>query len=151
MKTFKDMNGREWNVAIDLNAARRVRDITKFHLLNPDVGGTVKALGSDIVLLVDVLYSICKPQADAQKISDEEFGRSVDGAQLESALEAIRDGVVDFFPQSREANTKIFAALKDVQQKLKTQLDQKLDSGEFASSLESELKKYAGNSPGSSE
>jgi hypothetical protein len=75
MKTFTDNMDRKWNVEIVYQTIRRVRDALKVNLAEPDEGETPLAsrLQSDLCLFCDVLYVICKPQADALNV----IGRGV--------------------------------------------------------------------------
>ena len=102
MARFSDTNGRPWDVRIDINAIRRVRaafglDLAKI-LASPD---SLAALYGDIVQLVDVIYTICKPQADASGVSDIQFGEGLAGDVLGMAIEAFEQAAIDFLPESR--------------------------------------------------
>lgn len=70
----------------------------------PDVG-LLDRLATDPVLLVDVLYAVCKPEADAQNVSNEDFGRAMAGDAIAHAAAALLDEVIYFFP---EAKRKVF-------------------------------------------
>lgn len=78
MGYFTDCKGAKWDVSIDIPTIKRVRSLTGIDLLNVAISdqqsGVFQAL-SDCVLFADVLYSICKPEADKRGISDEDFGR----------------------------------------------------------------------------
>lgn len=97
MKSFKDNNGREWLLAIDVNVAKRVRDLAKFDLLSLEI----EKLSADAVTLVDVLFAVCKPQADAAKITDEQFAAAIVGDVVADAADALMEAIADFFPKSR--------------------------------------------------
>ena len=73
MKSFTDNTGRTWTLSVTVGTIKRVRA-----LCNVDLAGVIsiesgaqpkvdllERLGSDPVLLVDVLYAVCKPEADA--------------------------------------------------------------------------------------
>lgn len=102
MARFNDTSGRPWDVRIDINAIRRVRaafglDLAKI-LASPDA---LAALYSDVVQLVDVIYTICKPQANTLGVSDVEFGEGLCGDVLGAAIEAFEQAAIDFLPESR--------------------------------------------------
>ena len=87
MKTFTDNTGRTWTLSVTVGTIKRVRALCGVDLANiisieagkaPNVG-LLDRLASDPVLLVDVLYAVCKPEADAQNVSDEDFGRAMAG------------------------------------------------------------------------
>lgn len=87
MKTFTDNTGRVWTLAVNVAAIKRVRalcgvDLTAIVELdknnNPDTK-LLEQLSSDPVLLVDVLYAVCKSECDQKGVTDEEFGMAMAG------------------------------------------------------------------------
>jgi hypothetical protein len=102
MKTFKDNAGRTWSVSVDVDAIRRVRTSLKVKLTSTDFASVLEQLLSDPVLFCDVLYVICKPEADRQKISDEDFGRSMAGDAIEHATAAFLEELANFTPNPRD-------------------------------------------------
>jgi len=75
MKTFTDNGGHTWTVAINVDAIKRVRSLLKNDLLEAVEGKLIERLRDDPILLCDVIYVLCKPEADAANISDEQFGQ----------------------------------------------------------------------------
>ncbi len=73
MQKFIDRCGRVWIVDIDNTTLRRVKTLTDIRLLDAIDGELITRLSSDPLLLGDVLFAICKPQAGQQSISDESF------------------------------------------------------------------------------
>ena len=100
MKTFSDTTGRTWSIAVNVDAVKRVRDLLKEDLL--DVKQILERLMVDPILLCDVIYCICKPQADAEGISDEQFGQAMGGDSILHAKRALIAELVDFFPSAAE-------------------------------------------------
>lgn len=153
MKTFQDNAGRTWTVAVNVDAIRRVRSLLNVNLLDVlDDGCRLLAqLHDDPVLLVDVLYCLCKPEADAQQISDEQFGKSMSGDALLNAASALLESLSDFFPQARQR-----AAMKELVAKTGQVVDRLLDHAETTlkefdpeSAAQSAIASF-GNSPDSS-
>jgi hypothetical protein len=102
MKTFKDCESTEWAVAINVDAVKRVRDTLGTDLLTIGDDPTLHhRLANDPVFLVDLLYVVCKPQADERTVSDEQFGRRMAGDALDGAAEALLTELVNFFPKAR--------------------------------------------------
>lgn len=97
---FKDLEGRDWSLRLDVATLRRVRDLTTVDLgkLFADPR-QLAALHDDIILFVDVLYAIVKPAADARGVSDVQFGESLAGDVLETAVLAFECAVIDFLPE----------------------------------------------------
>jgi hypothetical protein len=107
MKTFKDKSGREWTLTINTNAIKRVRDLAKFDLLKITEGREFFASLADPFTLVNVLYTLCKPDADAAKITDEQFGEAMDGDSLEMASTVMLEELTDFFPSRQRKPLKL--------------------------------------------
>ncbi|MEW6249198.1 MAG: hypothetical protein AB1716_01000 [Planctomycetota bacterium] len=102
MKTFTDNAGRTWTVAINVDAIKRVRGLLGVDLLEIVEGKLIERLCRDPVLLCDVVYAVCKPAADTQGISDEEFGRAMAGDAIEHATKALLESLVNFSPSPRD-------------------------------------------------
>jgi len=108
MKTFNDSAGRTWTLAITVDAVRRVRDLVGVNLarlVEPREPGRelplLTDLADDLILLVDVIYALVKPQADALGVSDEDFGRALGGEAIAAAHEAFWRELADFFRSLR--------------------------------------------------
>ena len=127
MKTSTDNAGRTWTVTVNVDAVKRVRTLLDINLLDVlDDGCKLLAeLHDDPVLLVDVLYCLCKPEADAQHVTDEEFGRAMSGDALLQAATALFEGLSDFFPNARQR-----AAMKDLLEKTESVVERLLDHAE---------------------
>lgn len=105
MKIFKDASGREWPVVIDIGIVKRVRDLCGVDLMNAiaDSGKLLLRLDSDPVLLCDVLYAVCRDQAQERKISDVDFGRAMIGDAIDRATDAFLEELASFFPARKRA------------------------------------------------
>lgn len=100
MKTFQDNAGRTWTIAVTVDAVKRVRDLLKEDLL--DVENVLKRLMVDPILLCDVIYCICKPQADAEQVTDVQFGQAMAGDTIAHAKTALVEEIVNFSPDPRD-------------------------------------------------
>ena len=101
MQKFVDRAGRIWIVDIDNTTLRRVKALTGVHLLEAIDGDLVTRLSTDPLLLGDVLFAICKPQADKQEITDESFGEGLAGNAIDDATGALLEALLNYFPESR--------------------------------------------------
>src|SRR5687767_1850112 len=116
MKTFQDNAGRTWTVQVNVDAIKRVRDLAKVDLLEVVEGKLIERLVSDPILLCDVLYCVCKVEADAQGISDGDFGRAMGGDAIDGATAALLEELVGFFPQGRrKVLAKALAKLRNLE------------------------------------
>ena len=79
---------------------KRVRDLLGEDLL--DIQNVLQRLLVDPILLCDVVYCVCKPQADAEKISDVDFARAMAGDTIAQAKTALVEELVSFSPDPRD-------------------------------------------------
>lgn len=100
MPTFKDTNGHEWLVKLDGPKIREVRQACSVDLGALD-GSIFDRLDRDPVLLVDVLWVLCRNQANG--ITDVQFGEALVGDPIEAATKALIDAVTDFFPSRKRS------------------------------------------------
>lgn len=101
MAAFTDNAGRPWRVSLTVSDIKRVRDLLDFDLLNEDVGAMVIDLAGDVVMVADVLFVICKPQADQQEVSDVSFGEGLAGDALQAATDALIIALIEFLPKKK--------------------------------------------------
>jgi hypothetical protein len=153
MKTFQDNAGRTWTVAINVDAVKRVRDLLQEDLL--DVENVLKRLMVDPILLCDVIYCVCKPQADAEKVSDADFARAMAGDAIAHAKTALVEDVVNFSPDPRDRENlglavEKFNAMADrARELIKTKLNSPALSREIEAALSAVGASFT-NSPESS-
>ena len=150
MKTFTDNADRSWNVEINVAAVKRVRDLANVDLLEIVEGKLIERLIRDPILLCDIVYAVCKPQADDRDVTDEEFGRSMAGDAIEHATSALLEELVSFCPSPRDRKNlgRVLEATNRVMDKARDLVEQKLDSGELERIAEQALE-TAGDSSGS--
>ena len=132
MHTFADNAGRVWTIAINVSAIKRVRalvNVDLYKLIDDNFKGLGDLLG-DIVKVVDVLYCLCKEEADAKNVSDEDFGRAMFGDALHRAIDAFLEELVDFFPDPRARSNlrKLLAEGKKVRDRMMDRAEQVLAS-----------------------
>ena len=101
MPKFKDKNGIDWTVEINIGTIKAVRSDCEVDLLGATDGKLIEKLLGDMVLFVDVLYVICREQCENQNVSDEDFGRGLLGDALENATIAFLEALTNFFPKDR--------------------------------------------------
>ncbi|WDI40517.1 hypothetical protein [Bremerella sp. P1] len=155
MKTFKDNADRTWTVTVNVDAIKRVRSLLNIDLMEAVEGKLIERLIGDPILLCDVIYCVCKEDADAKGITDEEFGRAMAGDAIELATTALLEELVDFFPQGkRQLLRKALAKLETLQETMLAVVSERLDSPELDAQLLAELRRLgdsSGDSPASSE
>jgi len=155
VKIFKDNEQREWSLAINVSTIKRVRDLVGVDLLEIADGTLLQRLMSDPVLLCDVIYAVCKPDADEQEVADEDFGRAMAGDALDQATKALLEDLVDFFPSPRDrANLRtVLATTWKAIDRAGDLIEQRLAGGELERAVDQALASAgdsSGNAPESS-
>ena len=133
MRTFKDNAGRTWTISLTVTAVKRVRDLAKIDLLDLANGRVFERLVADPVTLCDALYAACKPQADAEGITDEAFGEAMAGDAIEHASKALVEELIQFFPNAREraALSRVVQTMDAAMDRARTLVERRIESGEI--------------------
>jgi len=131
MNIFKDGLGRTWTVTVNVASTKRVKgaiDIDLMEVVNKD-GTVLSRLHEDPETLVNVLYLLCKPQADTLGLTDENFGELFEtGEILEEACNALIEALISFFPpRRREILRKVMAKLKTLETAAKARAEKEID------------------------
>lgn len=139
MRTFQDSAGRTWTIAVTVDAVKRVRDLLKEDLL--DIERTLPRLLVDPILLCDVAYCVCKPQADTEKVSDVNFARAMAGDVIARAKTALVEELVGFFPEPSQRETLRLAIEKygELAERAKELIKTRLNSPALAQEIEAAL------------
>lgn len=127
MRMFTDTAGEEWGVSVPISAAKRVRQLTGIDLYDVNDGSLFKQLDNPITL-VDVLYVLCKPEADARGVDDVTFGSRVPPSALEEITDAIVvESAAMLYPAARrEAVLELWRRIRDVRGRLAATLIERL-------------------------
>ncbi len=152
MKSFTDNLGRTWTLVVNVATIKRVRALCGVDLNSivevedgKPSAKLLERLSGDPVLLVDVLYAVCKPECDRLGVSDEDFGAAMTGDSIESATQALLDEVIDFFPETkRRAFRKILSASRRFGEAAKKRLTELLENSSLEDELVSELERLTG-------
>jgi hypothetical protein len=99
MKTFNDAAGRTWTISLTLGTAARVKDALGLDLLQPESGDPplLTRLGTDELLLGEVICCLLAGQLEAQKVTEEQVRDAFDGNTLLAAQKAFYEELIDFF------------------------------------------------------
>ena len=162
MQSFNDSTGRAWTLAINVGTMKRVRalcNVDLYRIIEVDENGKPNSelldkLSTDPILLVDVIYAICKPDADKLGITDIEFGEHMAGDAIEDAANALLDDLVDFFPEAKRlVFRKVLLATRRFKAATEKQLKVVLEDPAFDQKVESALQGFlasSGSTPESS-
>jgi hypothetical protein len=151
MRSFVDKFGRSWTLVVNINTVKSIRALCNLDILElmtvDEKTGNMKAevlerLASDPILLVDVLYVVCKADADAKNISDEDFGAALSGDCIEYATKQLLEEIIDFFPEAkRNMYRKALAAAYRFAEEQNKQLQNLLNDPDLENHIFSELMK----------
>jgi len=153
MKTFTDSAGRTWTVSLTIDAAKRVKGLLDVNLLELEAGDPplLTRLGTDVILLCDVIFALIKPQADAAGVSDEQFGAALGGEVILAAQTAFYEELVDFF---RKLGRTDLAKAVDAQRRMidlaVARIETRIDKLDLEAAVETTLGEPSTNSPPSS-
>jgi len=165
MRTFKDNADRTWSLTLSVWTVKKVRDLLGVDLLDlggeaatRDKPGLLFRLIADPVLLVDVLYVVCRDQADSASITDEQFGRAMGGDAIDAATRAFLEELADFTPsprdraRARKVIATTWAMIDKAQDVLDARAEKDLPAAvEALTALSKSLGSSFGSSPDSSE
>jgi hypothetical protein len=98
MAVFQDRSGRQWLVQIDAPKLAAVRSECGLTLTDPK---DFEQATTDELKLVDVLWVLCRAQAQQQGVEQTSFCAALVGDVLDDAQKALVDAVLDFFPKSK--------------------------------------------------
>jgi len=155
MKTFADNTGRTWEVCVNVHTVKAVRAVLDVDLTQAiQIGDTEKNLNTslidrltdDPILLVDVLYVICREQAERLNVSDVQFGESLAGQAIADATKALLDEIVDFFPDAgrRRIGRLLLDGMTTMQRTADEKLEKMLDAPDFMIALNTRLATLSG-------
>lgn len=143
MRSFKDNEQRSWPVSVTVSTIKRVRDRAKVNLLEILGGDLLQKLIQDPVILCDVLFAVCEPEASKVGVSDEAFGRAMAGDALDDGCKVLLESLADFFPSPlQRANLR---RVLELTTRVLTQAHEKIEarfaSGEIEMKIAAEVQK----------
>ena len=153
MRTFKDNAGRSWSVSVNVDTARRIRTMAGVDLMGLIESPTgqesatgkplIERLLRDPILLCDVLFVVCKDEADKQNISDADFGRALYGTAISAGRAALLEEIADFFPDEGPAIRRLAGKLMSGYRLLIEKVDLKIQGFDENQLVEAALAKMA--------
>ena len=153
MKTFTDNAGRTWTVALNVTALKRVKSLCGVDLLGvvSDGGQLIERLASDPVILCDVIFAVCKEEAEAKNITDVDFGCAMAGDPIEAATTALLEELVDFFPRGkREVLRRALQKMRLYEEKFLKAAHLKLDDPKMDEAVDKAIETALHSTPGDS-
>ena len=129
MPKFKDMEGREWMVNLNVTVLKRIRSDLDFDPLDIDGGKALEKMMFDPVLLCNVLFLVCEKQAIDKGVTDEQFGESLGGDSIDDATKAYCEALADFTrnPRQRKILRKALSLYEMAKGKVLDRAETRLD------------------------
>jgi len=131
-----------------------VKSLLDVNLLELEAGDPplLTRLGTDVILLCDVIFALVKPQADAAGVSDQEFAAALGGDVVLAAQTAFYEELVDFL---RKLGRGDLAKAVDAQRRMidlaVARIETRIDRLDLEAAVESPLGEPSTSSPPSSE
>ena len=110
--TFTDAAGDSWRVIVTIGKVKAVRQqvndetgksVDLFEFVNDNLS---YRLYIDPVLFADVLWVLCKDEAEGRKLDKNAFLDRLTGDTLEDAEAAFEEAFIDFFPKSQRGQVE---------------------------------------------
>jgi hypothetical protein len=155
MKTFTDAAGRTWTLTLTLGTAMKVKAKLDIDLLQPEAGDPplLTRLGTDEMLLGEVLCAMLEGQFETHRISEEDVRAAFDGQTLLAAQKAFYEELIGFF-RSRGRNDRAKAVAKQMAMidAAVTAVERRIDALDIDQAIQSAMTRGAmsGASPGPS-
>jgi len=135
MRTFKDSAGRAWNLAITVDAIKRVMgsvgvNLSELHAGDPPL---IVRLEADAILLFDVIFQLVAPQAASVGVSAEQFATSIDAQSVGPVVTAFWEELADFFQSLRPAMRQMIEDIRGLTAANETEAP--AESGDSSTSL----------------
>ena len=125
MKRFEDANGKEWFIDLDVPTLRNIK--RKFDidfllpLVDPKEAETAfNIVGSDVDLMLEILFYCCSEQAEKQGVDQDTFVRGLnDSDKINAAFYAFMEDYIPFFQKEiQTAMTKWLNQMKEQREKM---------------------------------
>lgn len=125
MRKFVDTTGEIWLLSVDVGVIKRCVALMGQNPLDLVKEGKAGFLGlleklGDEIWCCDLLWCLCKPNADKLGLTDEQFAGRLSGDVLAEARIALSQAFADFFPEGRqrEAMLTTIQKMSQIQEKL---------------------------------
>lgn len=101
MRKFKDAQGDEWELSVDMSSAIAMKTEAGVDVLDIAEGKDIVLMTSDVVTLGAVLWLLVADQAAAKQIDEKQFFKRLNGDALDAATKTLVAECFDFFPAEK--------------------------------------------------
>lgn len=147
MQKFKDKKENEWILELTVGSAKRVKldcGVDLINITDFDAEGkksSLEELSENPFLMIDVLFSLCRKQAEEKGFDDTAFGELFDFQTVQDAVDALVQEIINFTPPvRRKLLQKIYEKNKQLMGETEKQADALMENPEFDKDLETLMK-----------
>lgn len=141
MRKFTDNKGRDWHIDVFGSTLKDVKDALGVDLSDIRDGSIFERLGNDLLFAGDVAFWLCQPQIKERQIDYREFQSGLSGDALGSAITAIGEAIIDYFPkQKRDILLKAYQRVNEIQTAMNENIGSKLDDPTLNDAIMASLK-----------
>ena len=131
MATFKTGDNRDWVVRLDAMKIRDVRESYDIDLGALDFSKVAERLGSDPVLLAEVIWGLCREQAERLEVTQRQFFEGLVGDAIDDAARALLQARADFSPaRTRSLIQRQIETSDRIRERMATAAMEKLETSE---------------------
>ncbi len=118
MPSFIDSLGRTWPLTISYATCKKILNQCDINILDvAQIDQTIGRMRLDNLLIGDIVLCLCSPECTARGISMDNFQDSLDGEALDSASNALLEGLASFFRRGQKGKllTEMISKLKQLE------------------------------------
>ncbi len=104
MKTFKDCEGANWDICLNLGTVKKIKDKLGINLLEIEQGEPplLTRLGTDELFLAEIILCCIETQIEKRKLSEQDVLSRFDGQTIGKAQSCFYEELIDFFQQKNQ-------------------------------------------------
>ena len=142
--TWTDEGGRVWKCRVSLGVRETLRTDLRVETEAIFSGEIYRKFGDDYMFAFQCLYLICKKQADEENLESEAFSDLLLGDYLAAAIEAMVEGINDFFPNPRRGLLEIlWLRVKAIESQATTLAAEKVKGAKATAAIEAAMEQAA--------
>ena len=137
MHSFKDTEGKQWDVRLTLGftdwlSSKRTQDdlVSEGIIEKPfsfyDVNEDFSQILINGHLQMFMIYALVEPQVEKRGITMEDWKNRMDSTTLQDAKEALRNEILDFFPEKKTLLQKVTETISRAEEKIGIAIENKI-------------------------
>ncbi len=102
MHSFKDKEGRQWDISLTYGYAKRAKARLGVNMLEPENDNTIGRIVASAELMAEAIALALEPQFEQRGLTAEDVLEAFDGKAMSAARDAFIEEWEDFFLASRQ-------------------------------------------------